>query len=109
MLTNVVQNGVTLGDVGLACSVNANGASAACGIAAVANVPAISAMDGASVSLSVGTSSVSMQITAYVGAENALSITQGTFPDWTISPTSDQTASVSISGQATSSGFTLSG
>jgi hypothetical protein len=107
LLTNVVQNGTTLGDVGLACSVNTSGASTACGIAAVANVPSINAMDGASVSLAVGTSSVSMQISAYQGAENALSIAQGAFPAWTISPSSDQTASVSIAGQATNTGFTL--
>lgn len=80
LLTNVVQNGTTLGDVGLACSVNSSGASTACGIAAVANVPSINAMDGASVTLAVGTSSVSMQISAYQGAENALSIAQGAFP-----------------------------
>ncbi len=107
LLTNVTQNGTALGDVGLACSVNASGACTATGIAAVANVPAINAMDGASVSLSVTTSSVSMQISTYQGAENALSIAQGSFPDWTISPSSDQTASVSISGQATSTGFAL--
>ena len=101
LLTNVVQNGTALGDVGLACSSNA------CGIAAVANVAALNAMDGASVSLAVGTSSVSMQIATYVGAQNSLSIAQGTFPNWTISPSSDQTASVSINGQATSTGFTL--
>ena len=107
LLTNVVQDGTTLGDVGLACSVNASGASTACGIAAVANVPSINAMDGASVSLAEGASSVSMQIAAYQGAQNALTIAQGTFPGWTISPSSDQTASVSIAGQATGTGFTL--
>lgn len=107
LLTNVVQNGTTLGDVGFACSVNANGASTACGIAAVANVPSIGAMDGASVSLAVTTSSVNMQIAAYQGAQSTLSIAQGTFPNWTISPSSDQTASVSITGQATSTGFAL--
>ncbi len=101
LLTNVVQNGTALGDVGLACSTNT------CGIAAVANVAALSAMDGASVSLAVGTSSLSMQIATYQGAENSLSIAQGTFPNWTISPSSDQTASVSITGQATNAGFTL--
>lgn len=107
LLTNVVQNGTTLGDIGLACSVNPNGTSSACGIAAAANVPALNAMDGASVSLSVGTSSVSMQIADYQGGLNALTIAQGTFPNWTISPSSDQTSSVSLTGQATSSGFAL--
>lgn len=107
LLTNVTENGTALGDVGLACSVNSYGNCTATGIAAVANVPAINAMDGASVSLSVGASSVSMQISTYVGAENSLSIAPGAFPAWTISPSSDQTASVSIAGQATSTGFTL--
>jgi hypothetical protein len=48
-----------------------------------------------------------MAVAAYQGAENALSIAQGTFPNWTISPASDQTASVSLTGAATSTGFTL--
>ncbi len=105
LLSNVVDNGTPVsGEIGLACSA---GTSTTCGVAAVANVAALDLEDGASVVASFGTSSVSMQIAAYQGAENALSVAAGTIPNWTISPSSDLVSSVSISGQATASGFTL--
>lgn len=110
LLSGITQNGSPVGgEVGLACSI-ATSTTISCGVAAVANVAALSAEDGASVSATVTTGSsvsISMAVSAYQGSENALSIAQGTFPDWTISPSSDQTASVSITGTATSSGFTL--
>jgi hypothetical protein len=110
LLSNMTQNGSPIsGEAGLACNV-ASSTSVSCGVAAIANVAALSAEDGALVSASVSTASsvtVSMAVAAYQGAENRLSIAQGTFPNWTISPASDQTASVSITGSATSTGFAL--
>jgi len=105
LLSNVVENGTAIsGQIGLACSA---GASTTCGIAAVANVTAIDLEDGASVTASGSASSVSMQIASYQGAENSLSIAAATIPNWTISPSSDLISSVSIAGQATGTGFTL--
>ncbi|MGD0969070.1 MAG: hypothetical protein ABR949_12395 [Candidatus Aquilonibacter sp.] len=106
LLTNITQNGTNLGDVGFACTLSSTGATTACGVAAVANVASQSVEQGASVSMAVA-SGISMQIEAYQGAENTLSVAQSTLPNWSISPSSDLTASVSISGQATATGFTL--
>ena len=106
LLSNVVDNGTAIsGEIGLACNA---GTATTCDIAVVANVAALSAEDGSSVSATATTSSISMQISDYEGAENSLSIAQGTFPAWVISPSADLVASVSIAGQATSSGFSLS-
>ncbi|HUN29685.1 MAG TPA: hypothetical protein VMV65_07745 [Alphaproteobacteria bacterium] len=106
LLSNVVDNGTAIsGEIGLACNA---GTATTCDIAVVANVAALSAEDGSSVSATATTSSISMQISDYQGAENSLSIAQGTFPAWVISPSADLVASVSIAGQATSSGFSLS-
>lgn len=107
LMSSIVQNGTPVGgEVGLACAAG-TGSSATCGIAAVANVSALSLEDGISVTESVTTSSVSMQAADYQGTENSLSIVAGTLPNWTISPSSDLVSSVSITGQATASGFTL--
>jgi len=110
LLSDIVQNGTPVsGEAGLACNA-ASSSSTACGIAAVANVAALDAEDGASVNATISTASsltVNMSIAAYQGVENALSIAQSTFPAWTISPAADLTDSVTISGSASASGFTL--
>jgi hypothetical protein len=108
LMSNVVQNSTAIsGEIGLACSAGATSGSATCGIAAVANVSALNLEDGVSVTASASSSSLSMQALDYQGPENALSIAAGTIPNWTISPSSDLVSSVSISGQTTASGFTL--
>jgi hypothetical protein len=110
LLSDVTQNGAAVsGEIGVACNA-ASSTAISCGVAAIANVAALGAEEGssASASVTVGSSvSVNMTVSAYQGADNSLSIAPGTFPDWTIAPSSDQTSSVSITGQGTSTGFTL--
>lgn len=93
----------SLASMGLACSET----SGACSLAAIDDTA--SGQVGAIADLSASASSISMQLQAYQGGPDALSIASGSpFPDWTISPSSDETASVSISGGAAAGGgFTL--
>jgi hypothetical protein len=107
LFSSIVENGVQLGQLGVACTESSTNATS-CGLASVSNVGALNVEDGASVTATVSSSeAVSMQIAEYQGAQNTLSISQGTLPSWTISPASDQTASYSLSGQPSGSGFTL--
>lgn len=106
LLTSIVDQGTQLGEAGVAC---AEGSNLTCGVAAIANVAALGSEIGANASATVNssTSTVSMQVTDYQGAENALSLAQATIPNWTIAPASDQISSTSMTAQPTSTGFTL--
>jgi hypothetical protein len=93
----------SLVSTGLACSETG---SAGCSLAVVGNTS--SGETGVVSDASVSTTAVSMQVQAYQGSAGALSIQAGTFPDWTIAPSSDEIASVSISGgPASGGGFSL--
>jgi hypothetical protein len=60
---------------------------------------------GAVANVTVSGTSVDMKISQYAGS--SLTIATATFPDWTITPSSSLTQSVSISGSAAASGYTL--
>jgi hypothetical protein len=96
------------GQVGLACSVTATGSTTACGVALTGDASALSEELGAETTVTASGSQLTMQLSVYQGALNALTISQGTFPSWTISPASDATASVALSGGVTATGFSLS-
>jgi len=111
LLTSIVQNGVQVGEAGVACTV-ASTNTISCGVADANNVA--SGEVGANVSATVTTASnssntsMSMQVSAYqASAANALSIAAATLPFWTVSPAADQTQSVSISGSTTSTTISL--
>jgi len=106
LLTDVVENGEDLGEIGVACTLTVTGSCSSAGVAAAANASSIDSEEGASVTLSVS-STLSMNVAQYQGAENSLTVSQGTFPAWTISPSSALLSSVSISGSATANGFAL--
>lgn len=110
LATSIVENNTSLGQAGIGCSV-ASATTVSCGVAAAANIAASSLEDGANVSMTATTSSavsVSMQISTYQGGLNALSIASGTFPDWTVSPSSDLLGSVAISGTESPTSATVS-
>ena len=108
--SSTAANGVSLGQAGVACNV-ASTTAFSCGVAAVANITASSLEDGANVSLSGSETgsqaSVNMQVSAYQGAPNALSVAVATFPDWTISPSSDLLNTLAISGSGSATSVTL--
>jgi hypothetical protein len=111
LATSIVANGVSLGQAGIACNVPSL-SSFSCGVAAATNIASSSLEDGANVSLSGSQTStqltVSMSISTYQGALNALSITAATFPDWTISPSADLLGSLSMSGTESPTSTTVS-
>lgn len=103
LFTSIDKGGVPIGSAGVACALTTD----ICSIAAVSDTSTGSVGAIATVSSS-STASVAMQLSTYAGAENALTIAQATFPDWTITPASDLTSSDTISGGASSGGgFTL--
>jgi hypothetical protein len=107
LLSNIVDQGTQLGSTGVACI---DMTSEDCDVASIANAAPLDAEDGVVVSAAVtntSTLAVTMQISTYQGAENALTIVQGVLPNWTITPASDLTQSLSISGSSSASGFTL--
>ena len=108
--SSIVANGVSLGQAGVACNV-ASTTAFSCGVAAVTNIAASSLEDGANVSLSGSETgsqlSLNMQVSAYQGALNGLSVAVATFPDWTISPSSDLLNTLAISGSGSPTSVTL--
>ncbi len=108
--SSISANGVSLGQAGVACNTPSVTAFS-CGVAAVANVAASSLEDGANVSLSGSQTgsqtTVNMQVSAYQGGLNALSVAVATFPDWTITPASDLLNTLAISGSGSPTSVTL--
>ncbi|MBV8638460.1 MAG: hypothetical protein JO322_10265 [Candidatus Eremiobacteraeota bacterium] len=110
LMTNVVNNGKPEGEIGVGCSA-ASTTSVSCGVAVAADVYTSSLEQGANVSFTATTNSsgaaISMQASAYQSALDGLSISAATLPDWTISPASAQTGSVSITGSESGSDVSL--
>jgi hypothetical protein len=111
LLTSIVANNQQLGESGIACTV-ATASSASCGVAAATNIYSTSSETGANVTFAASNNStqtsVSMQVSAYAGELNALSIAAGPIPTWVITPAADQTDSLSISGSENSGSSSFS-
>lgn len=111
LMTSIVSNGKQQGQVGIGCS-TVSTTSVSCGVAVASDVYTSSLEQGANVSFTATTTStgatVSMQASAYQSALDGLSISAAAFPDWTISPASAQTGSVSITGTESASAVSLS-
>ena len=111
-------NGPSLGSYGVACGLTGASNGLTCGLGAVANVASLSLEQGFTLGLtgSESTSSVQATITAqaYQGALNALSLSQGSFPAWTIaggtlldSASATIAATYAPNGTPTSLAFTM--